>query len=85
MNFYFLHMAEVQVIDLIKKNGITGFDTSSFNLKCSIRSIICLNLPSFSGGLDPWGDPSKNKLRDVGSNLFFLLNREPLFSFAGFS
>ncbi|XP_022142919.1 diacylglycerol kinase 5-like isoform X1 [Momordica charantia] len=30
----------------------------------SIRSIICLNLPSFSGGLDPWGDPSKNKSRD---------------------
>ncbi|KAG9139040.1 hypothetical protein Leryth_022556 [Lithospermum erythrorhizon] len=28
----------------------------------SIRSIVCLNLPSFSGGLDPWGKPDKRKL-----------------------
>ncbi|KAI3717872.1 hypothetical protein L1987_69776 [Smallanthus sonchifolius] len=25
----------------------------------TIRSIICLNLPSFSGGLNPWGKPSR--------------------------
>ncbi|KAK9664141.1 hypothetical protein RND81_14G021800 [Saponaria officinalis] len=30
----------------------------------SIRSIVCLNLPSFSGGLNPWGTPNKNKKRD---------------------
>jgi len=29
----------------------------------SIRSIVCLNLPSFSGGLNPWGTPSKRKQR----------------------
>ncbi|XP_027911242.1 diacylglycerol kinase 5-like isoform X5 [Vigna unguiculata] len=27
----------------------------------SIRSIVCLNLPSFSGGLDPWGKPNRKK------------------------
>ncbi|XP_039170787.1 diacylglycerol kinase 5 isoform X7 [Eucalyptus grandis] len=33
----------------------------------SIRSIVCLNLPSFSGGLDPWGtpDPKKSHERDL--------------------
>ncbi|CAN1231949.1 Diacylglycerol kinase 5, partial [Linum perenne] len=30
----------------------------------SIRSIVCLNLPSFSGGLNPWGTPSTWKRRD---------------------
>ncbi|KAJ6314155.1 hypothetical protein OIU78_017753 [Salix suchowensis] len=30
----------------------------------SVRSIVCLNLPSFSGGLNPWGNPSRKKLLD---------------------
>ncbi|KAL1560717.1 Diacylglycerol kinase 5 [Salvia divinorum] len=30
----------------------------------SIRSIVCLNLPSFSGGLNPWGNPNSHKCRD---------------------
>ncbi|XP_042009526.1 diacylglycerol kinase 5-like [Salvia splendens] len=30
----------------------------------SVRSIVCLNLPSFSGGLNPWGTPSSYKRRD---------------------
>ncbi|XP_057972395.1 diacylglycerol kinase 1-like [Malania oleifera] len=30
----------------------------------SIRSIVCLNLPSFSGGFNPWGTPNPKKLRD---------------------
>ncbi|GMN61199.1 hypothetical protein TIFTF001_030291 [Ficus carica] len=30
----------------------------------SIRSIVCLNLPSFSGGLNPWGTPNIRKRRD---------------------
>ncbi|KAF3786520.1 Diacylglycerol kinase 5 [Nymphaea thermarum] len=30
----------------------------------SIRSIICLNLPSFSGGFNPWGTPNSKKKRD---------------------
>ncbi|GAA0156063.1 kinase [Lithospermum erythrorhizon] len=32
----------------------------------SIRSIVCLNLPSFSGGLDPWGRPNRQKLHSRG-------------------
>lgn len=32
---------------------------------CSIQSIICLNLPSFSGGFNPWGVPSKLSFRNV--------------------
>ncbi|KAI6690432.1 hypothetical protein NL676_027260 [Syzygium grande] len=33
----------------------------------SIRSLVCLNLPSFSGGLNPWGkpDPKKSHERDL--------------------
>lgn len=32
---------------------------------CSIRSIVCLNLPSFSGGLNPWGTPGTRKVEEV--------------------
>jgi len=32
----------------------------------SIRSIVCLNLPSFSGGLNPWGTPSDKKSQERG-------------------
>ncbi|MQM13459.1 hypothetical protein Taro_046383 [Colocasia esculenta] len=31
-----------------------------------IRSIVCLNLPSFSGGLNPWGTPSTGKKKERG-------------------
>lgn len=44
----------------------------------SIRSIVCLNLPSFSGGLNPWGTPNIHKTRDVSS----LLNDYLLLSFS---
>lgn len=37
----------------------------SFSLLSSVRSIVCLNLPSFSGGLNPWGTPNNNKRRYV--------------------
>jgi len=32
----------------------------------SIRSIVCLNLPSFSGGFNPWGIPNDKKSRERG-------------------
>eukprot|EP00252_Welwitschia_mirabilis_P002329 TRINITY_DN1225_c0_g1_i3.p1 TRINITY_DN1225_c0_g1~~TRINITY_DN1225_c0_g1_i3.p1 ORF type:complete len:489 (-),score=89.29 TRINITY_DN1225_c0_g1_i3:760-2226(-) len=32
----------------------------------SIRSIVCLNLPSFSGGLNPWGTPNDRKSKQRG-------------------
>jgi Diacylglycerol kinase accessory domain len=48
-------------------------------LMCSIRSIVCLNLPSFSGGLNPWGAPDNKKQREVSSycssfSLYFMIN-----------
>ncbi|CAF2244732.1 BnaA08g13870D [Brassica napus] len=30
----------------------------------SIRTIVCLNLPSFSGGQNPWGTPNPKKQCD---------------------
>ncbi len=35
--------------------------TQSLTFIHSIRSIVCLNLPSFSGGLNPWGKPNRKK------------------------
>ncbi len=46
--------------------------TNTLSLICSIRSIVCLNLPSFSGGLNPWGTPNGKKLRDVSSDSLYL-------------
>eukprot|EP00250_Pteridium_aquilinum_P026292 c32799_g1_i1 orf=222-1805(-) len=34
------------------------------NISKRIRSIVMLNLPSFSGGLNPWGNPSDNKSKE---------------------
>ncbi|KAL9248622.1 Diacylglycerol kinase 1-like protein [Drosera capensis] len=36
------------------------------NIPQSIRSIVCLNLPSFSGGFNPWGTPCRKKSLDRG-------------------
>ena len=47
---------------------------NTFFLIFSIRSIICLNLPSFSGGLNPWGMPRRNALRNVSSDLSFYIS-----------
>ncbi|XP_058001414.1 diacylglycerol kinase 5-like [Hevea brasiliensis] len=40
------------------------FSASLLHSFSRIRSIVCLNLPSFSGGLNPWGKPNGKKLRD---------------------
>ncbi|XP_024015824.1 diacylglycerol kinase 5 isoform X2 [Eutrema salsugineum] len=40
------------------------FCASLFHPASRIRSIVCLNLPSFSGGLNPWGTPNPRKQRD---------------------
>eukprot|EP00261_Vitis_vinifera_P025000 XP_010657550.1 PREDICTED: uncharacterized protein LOC104880954 [Vitis vinifera] len=34
------------------------------NLPQSIRSIVCLNMPSFPGGLDPWGKPNFRRKKE---------------------
>lgn len=54
------NIAQMAKVKIMKKQG----DWQELHIPHSIRSIVCLNLPSFSGGLNPWGTPNKNKLRD---------------------
>uniref|UniRef100_A0A0R0GW00 Diacylglycerol kinase accessory domain-containing protein n=1 Tax=Glycine max TaxID=3847 RepID=A0A0R0GW00_SOYBN len=49
------HLAKVKVM---KTHGCWE------DLHIPSRSIVCLNLPSFSGGLNPWGTPNRMKRRD---------------------
>ncbi|KAL7102354.1 hypothetical protein ACP275_08G115200 [Erythranthe tilingii] len=46
-------------VKVMKKHG----DWHDLRIPHSIRSIVCLNLPSFSGGLNPWGTPNTNRRR----------------------
>ncbi|ONK65682.1 uncharacterized protein A4U43_C07F39610 [Asparagus officinalis] len=54
------NIAQLATIKVMRKPGYW----EKLNISHSIRSIICLNLPSFSGGFNPWGTPSKRKARD---------------------
>ncbi|XP_057796556.1 diacylglycerol kinase 5-like [Salvia miltiorrhiza] len=45
---------------IMRKHG----DWQDIPIPTSIRSIVCLNLPSFSGGLNPWGIPNPRRRRD---------------------
>ncbi|KAJ8459504.1 hypothetical protein OPV22_032430 [Ensete ventricosum] len=47
-------------VKIMKKTG----HWEKLHIPNSIRSVVCLNLPSFSGGLNPWGTPDKKKQRD---------------------
>lgn len=51
------HLAKVKIL---KRPG----HWEDLPVPSSIRSIVCLNLPSFSGGLNPWGTPNPKKTRD---------------------
>ncbi|KAJ9686924.1 hypothetical protein PVL29_015679 [Vitis rotundifolia] len=44
------------------------------NLPQSIRSIVCLNMPSFPGGLDPWGKPNFRRKKEAHQIRFELHN-----------
>ncbi|VVA99991.1 unnamed protein product [Arabis nemorensis] len=50
-------LAKVQICD-------KSSQWNDLDIPQSIRSIVCLNLPSFSGGLNPWGTPDPRKQRD---------------------
>ncbi|KAF7110201.1 hypothetical protein CFC21_110342 [Triticum aestivum] len=50
------HFAKVKVM---KK---PGGHWEELQIHHSIRSIVCVNLPSFSGGLNPWGDPGARRI-----------------------
>lgn len=54
------NIAQLAEVKIMKKPG----HWEKLNIPSSIRSIICLNLPSFSGGLNPWGTPSTRKKQD---------------------
>ncbi|KAM7278533.1 hypothetical protein ACFE04_005667 [Oxalis oulophora] len=53
------NIAQLAKVKVMKKSG----QWEELHIPSSIRSIICLNLPSFSGGLDPWGRPDTSKSR----------------------
>uniref|UniRef100_A0A1D1YF91 Diacylglycerol kinase n=1 Tax=Anthurium amnicola TaxID=1678845 RepID=A0A1D1YF91_9ARAE len=61
------NIAQLAQVKILKKSG----NWENLHIPQSIRSIVCLNLPSFSGGLNPWGTPNINKKRDVR---FYLWN-----------
>ncbi|KAL8031443.1 hypothetical protein ABFX02_13G025000 [Erythranthe guttata] len=54
------NIAQLCKVKVMKRHG----DWQDLDVPHSIRSIVCLNLPSFSGGLNPWGTPNSNKRRD---------------------
>ncbi|KAJ3696063.1 hypothetical protein LUZ60_001440 [Juncus effusus] len=54
------NIAQLAKVKIMKKNG----QWEKLHIPHSIRSIVCLNLPSFSGGLNPWGTPDSKKQRD---------------------
>ncbi|KAL0794155.1 hypothetical protein Bca101_065532 [Brassica carinata] len=52
------NIAQLAKVKIANKNG------QWHDLDIPPRSIVCLNLPSFSGGLNPWGTPNPRKQRD---------------------
>ncbi|KAJ4726218.1 Diacylglycerol kinase [Melia azedarach] len=56
------NIAQLAKVKIMKKQG----QWEELQIPRYIRSIVCLNLPSFSGGLDPWGKPFRKKTRERG-------------------
>ncbi|XVF18999.1 hypothetical protein REPUB_Repub11eG0073000 [Reevesia pubescens] len=56
------NIAQVTKVKIMRKQG----QWEDLNIPRSIGSIICLNLPSFSGGFNPWGKPYRKKFHDRG-------------------
>ncbi|GFQ07209.1 diacylglycerol kinase 5 [Phtheirospermum japonicum] len=54
------NIAQLCKVKVMKKDG----EWQDLQIPQSIRSIVCLNLPSFSGGFNPWGTPNNKKQRD---------------------
>ncbi|CAM8922500.1 unnamed protein product [Rhodiola kirilowii] len=51
------NIAQLANVKIMKRQG----HWEDLHIPHSIRSIVCLNLPSFSGGLNPWGTPNQKK------------------------
>lgn len=63
---HFNHAASISQlckVKIMKRHSNTN-EWTDLDIHPSIRSIVCLNLPSFSGGLNPWGTPNIHKTRD---------------------
>ncbi|XP_078171231.1 diacylglycerol kinase 1-like [Carex rostrata] len=54
------NIAQLAKVKIMKNHG----HWEKLHIPHSIRSIVCLNLPSFSGGLNPWGTPDNKKQRE---------------------
>ncbi|XP_050205537.1 diacylglycerol kinase 5-like [Mercurialis annua] len=54
------NIAQLAKVKIMERHG----QWKDLTIPRSIRSIVCLNLPSFSGGLSPWGTPNNKKQRD---------------------
>ncbi|XLS85045.1 hypothetical protein HN51_035211, partial [Arachis hypogaea] len=52
------NIAQLAKVKIIRRRG----KWEDLPIPPYIRSIVCLNLPSFSGGLNPWGTPNQKKL-----------------------
>ncbi|XP_038900768.1 diacylglycerol kinase 5-like isoform X3 [Benincasa hispida] len=55
-----MNIAQMAKVEIMKCHG----DWKPLHIPHGIRSIVCLNLPSFSGGFNPWGTPNNRKRRD---------------------
>ncbi|KAF0897715.1 hypothetical protein E2562_000431 [Oryza meyeriana var. granulata] len=55
------NIAQLAKVKIMKR---AGSPWQELNIHHSIRSIVCLNLPSFSGGLNPWGTPGTRKVEE---------------------
>ncbi|KAL5700241.1 diacylglycerol kinase (ATP) [Ranunculus cassubicifolius] len=60
------NIAQLAKVKVMKKVG----QWEDLHIPHSIRSIVCLNLPSFSGGLNPWGTPNNNRGKQDSNNKF---------------
>ncbi|KAF8079558.1 hypothetical protein N665_1018s0014 [Sinapis alba] len=54
------NIAQLAQVKICDKSG----QWTDLHIPQSIRSIVCLNLPSFSGGLNPWGTPNPKRQCD---------------------
>ncbi|MED6145612.1 Diacylglycerol kinase 5 [Stylosanthes scabra] len=60
------NIAQLAKVKVIRRRG----QWEDLPIPPYIRSIVCLNLPSFSGGLNPWGTPNQKKLEQLGEICF---------------
>ncbi|KAH1248035.1 Diacylglycerol kinase 5 [Glycine max] len=73
------NIAQLAKVKFMKRHG----EWQDLDIPPNIRSIVCLNLPSFSGGFNPWGTPNRRKQSDKllvlemhGMDLFYLLQKD---------